>query len=217
MLLEADCPARGFNWKSWASALALGLMVCISDIRLPGESDPAGETQSPEMLESVFVSADFFTGDAEDARVAGMPTADFNPPREPMLLPYDRIIHEAAGRYDLDADLIAAVIMAESQFKPGAISKKGAKGLMQLMPDTAEALNLKNVYSPRENIHAGTRHLKWLLSQFDSDLRLALAAYNAGEKSVLTYKGIPPHPETQAYVTRVMEYYRAIKDASITF
>ncbi|HSN22725.1 MAG TPA: transglycosylase SLT domain-containing protein, partial [Methylomicrobium sp.] len=152
MLLEADCPARGFNWKSWASALALGLMVCISDIRLPGESDPAGETQSPEMLESVFASADFFTGDAEDARVAGMPTADFNPPREPMLLPYDRIIHEAAGRYDLDADLIAAVIMAESQFKPGAISKKGAKGLMQIMPDTAEALNLKNVYSPRENI-----------------------------------------------------------------
>ena len=219
MLLEDDRPVKSFisNWRNWVFALALGLLVCISDIRLFG--DAAGYSEDTPTIEAaarVFVN-DFFTGDVEDVQAADAPTTAFTPPGELMLLPYDRIIHEAAGRYGLDADLIAAVIMTESQFNPGAVSKKGAKGLMQIMPVTADALDLTNVYSPEENIHAGSRHLKWLLVRFEGDVRLALAAYNAGVQNVLTYKGVPPYRETQAYVVKVMENYSAIKDCSISF
>jgi soluble lytic murein transglycosylase-like protein len=218
MVLEEDCPDRALirKTKYWFLAIALGLLVSISDVQLPG--DPGHPEQGfPETGVGLFATSEFFTGEVEQARGAELPTTAFYAPGEPVLLPYDRIIHEAAGRYDLDPDLIAAVIMTESQFKPEAISKKGARGLMQIMPDTAEALGLKNIYSPEDNILAGTRHLKWLMSRFDSDVPLALAAYNAGEQSVLTHKGIPPYPETRAYVLKVMAYYRAIKDASIPF
>ena len=165
MLLEDSGPARGVtaSWKNWAFALALGLLVCVSDIRLPGEAVHAGAVANVEAIAGVSASSDFFTGDVDDLRVVDVLATDFIPPGEPALLPFDRIIHEAAGRYGLDANLIAAVIMAESQFNPGAVSKKGAKGLMQIMPVTADALDMTNVYCPEENIDAGSRHLKWLL------------------------------------------------------
>jgi hypothetical protein len=219
MVLEECRPARGTSgsWKSWTFALALGLLVCISDIRLPGEAVRGVDALSPETVTAVFAPSDFFTGDIDDMQVADVSTTDFVPPGEPALLPFDRIIHEAAGRYGLDANLIAAVIMAESQFNPGAVSKKGAKGLMQIMPVTADALDMTNVYCPEENIDAGSRHLKWLLGKFDGDVRLALAAYNAGLQNVLSYNGVPPYPETRAYIVKVMEHYAAIKNASIAF
>jgi hypothetical protein len=219
MLLEDSGPARGVtaSWKNWAFALALGLLVCVSDIRLPGEAVHAGAAANVEAVAGVSASSDFFTGDVDDLRVVDVPAFDFIPPGEPALLPFDRIIHEAAGRYGLDANLIAAVIMAESQFNPGAVSKKGAKGLMQIMPVTADALDMTNVYCPEENIDAGSRHLKWLLGRFEGDVRLALAAYNAGLQNVLTYKGVPPYPETQAYIVKVMGHYAAIKNASVAF
>jgi soluble lytic murein transglycosylase-like protein len=88
---------------------------------------------------------------------------------------------------------------------------------MQLMPITADALDVENVYSPEENVKAGARHLKWLLDRFDGDVRLALAAYNAGLQNVLRYDGIPPYKETRSYVTKVMEYYAAIKNDSFDF
>jgi soluble lytic murein transglycosylase-like protein len=219
MLLEDSRPARGVacSWKNWAFALALGLLVCVSDIRLPGEAVHAGAAANVEAVAGVLASSDFFTGDMDDLRVVDMQATDFVPPGEPALLPFDRIIHEAAGRYGLDANLIAAVIMAESQFNPGALSKKGAKGLMQIMPVTADALYMTNVYCPAENIDAGSRHLKWLLGRFDGDVRLALAAYNAGLQNVMNYKGVPPYPETQAYIVKVMGHYSAIKNASVAF
>jgi Transglycosylase SLT domain len=219
MLLEDSRPARGIacSWKNWAFALALGLLVCVSDIRLPGEAVHAGAAANVEAVAGVSAFSDFFTGDMDDLRVVDVQATDFVPPGEPALLPFDRIIHEAAGRYGLDANLIAAVIMAESQFNPGAVSKKGAKGLMQIMPVTADALYMTNVYCPEENIDAGSRHLKWLLGRFDGDVRLALAAYNAGLQNVLTYKGVPPYPETQAYIVKVMGHYSAIKNASVVF
>ena len=219
MLLEEDRPPKGFltNWKNWVFALTLGLLVCVSDIRVPGDRGHAADDANTEIAAGVFALSDFFTGEVEDVQMPEGPTTAFTPPGEPVLLPYDRIIHEAAGRYDVDADLIAAVIMTESQFNPGAVSKKGAKGLMQIMPVTADALDLTNVYSPEDNIHAGSRHLKWLLGRFDGDVRLALAAYNAGVQNVVMYKGIPPYRETQAYVIKVMEWYSAIKEASVAF
>jgi soluble lytic murein transglycosylase-like protein len=115
-----------------------------------------------------------------------------------------QIIKEAADRYGIDEQLIAAVIEAESQFNPRAVSRRGAQGLMQLMPETAATLGVGDPFSPRENIDGGVRHLKSLMDRFDNNVPLALAAYNAGHVAVIQHKGIPPYPQTRAYVTRIM-------------
>jgi soluble lytic murein transglycosylase-like protein len=114
------------------------------------------------------------------------------------------IIKEAADRYGVAEDLIAAVIEAESQFNPRAVSRRGAQGLMQLMPDTAASLGVEDPFSPRENIHGGVRHLRSLLDRFDNNVPLALAAYNAGHVAVVNHGGIPPYPQTRAYVSRIL-------------
>jgi soluble lytic murein transglycosylase-like protein len=105
--------------------------------------------------------------------------------------------------------LIKAIIRAESGFNPGAISRKGAKGLMQLMPETASRLNVSNIFNPRENIEGGVRYFKYLLSLFDNDVRLSLAAYNAGENLVGELRSIPPYRETVDYVRKVLSYYQS--------
>jgi len=105
--------------------------------------------------------------------------------------------------------LIWAVIRVESGFDHRAVSRKGARGLMQLMPETAAILGVRDSFNPRENIHAGARHLRGLMERFRYDLPLALAAYNAGERPVTSYRGIPPYPETREYVARVLRYYGA--------
>jgi soluble lytic murein transglycosylase-like protein len=195
--------------------LALGLLMCLSDFRLGGDSVAVGDPQGVAISAALWVPVENLTRDSQEIRVAEVSMTAFAPPEETEHLPFDRFIHEAAGRYDVDPDLIAAVIMTESQFNPSAVSKKGAKGLMQIMPVTADALDLKDIYSPEENIQAGTRHLSRLLSKLDGDVRLALAAYNAGLQKVMTYQGIPPYRETEAYVGKVMQRYWAIKDKSI--
>ena len=122
---------------------------------------------------------------------------------------YARDINEAAVRYAVPERLIWAVIRAESGFEPRAVSRRGARGLMQLMPETAAILGVRDVFDPHENIDAGARHLRALIERFSHDLRLAVAAYNAGEKAVLRYGSVPPYRETQQYVTRVLRFYDA--------
>jgi soluble lytic murein transglycosylase-like protein len=114
------------------------------------------------------------------------------------------IIREAATRYGVSEELIAAVIEAESEFYPRAVSRRGAQGLMQLMPATAATLGVADPFSPRDNIDGGVRHLRTLIDRFDNNLPLALAAYNAGEVAVRAHKGIPPYPQTRAYVRKIM-------------
>ena len=120
-----------------------------------------------------------------------------------------RLILDAARRGGVDPALVAAVVQIESAFLPRAVSPKGAQGLMQLMPATAAELGVTDPFAPDQNLAAGVRYLSGLLSRYDGDVRRALAAYNAGAASVDRYGGIPPYPETRAYVERVLEVYVA--------
>jgi soluble lytic murein transglycosylase-like protein len=114
-----------------------------------------------------------------------------------------------ARRHGLDPDLVIAVVSVESGFRPQAVSPKGAQGLMQLMPRTAESLGVVDAFDPEENLDGGVRHLVQLLTQYDGDVERALAAYNAGEGAVRRHHGVPPYRETRAYVKKVLERYRA--------
>jgi soluble lytic murein transglycosylase-like protein len=125
---------------------------------------------------------------------------------------YDSLIREFARKYEVDPALIKAIIRAESGFNPYAISRKGARGLMQLMPQTAQRLNVYNVFNPRENIEGGTRHFRYLLGLFKYDLRLSLAAYNAGENLVLQTNSIPPYRETIDYIRKVLSFYQSYRN-----
>jgi soluble lytic murein transglycosylase-like protein len=124
---------------------------------------------------------------------------------------YDSLISEFSKKYQVDFALIKAIIRAESGFNPRAVSRKGAKGLMQLMPETASRVNVSNIFSPRENIEGGVRYFKYLLSLFDNDLRLSLAAYNAGENIVAQVRSIPPYRETVDYVRKVLSFYQSYR------
>lgn len=125
---------------------------------------------------------------------------------------FQPIILKAANRYEVEPAMVMAIIMAESSYNPKAISKKGAKGLMQLMPTTAKSLGVKDSFNPEHNINAGVRYFKKLLNQFDGDVELALAAYNAGSRKVREHRGIPPFKATKHYIKKVIKYYRYYKD-----
>lgn len=125
---------------------------------------------------------------------------------------YEGIILQAASRFGVDASLVKAVIKAESDFDSQAVSSKGAEGLMQLMPQTSDVLAVTDPFDPVENIFGGTRYLSLLLKRFKNDQRLAVAAYNAGPERVESHQGIPPIPETERFVEKVMNYYLDFRD-----
>ena len=129
---------------------------------------------------------------------------------------YDPEILKASQRYSVDYNLVKAVIKAESNFNPKAVSRAGARGLMQLMPQTANLLQVNDSFHPEDNIDGGVRYLRYLLNLYNDNLQLALAAYNAGENAVFKYRGIPPYQETQTYVQRVLRYYQQYAKESRT-
>jgi hypothetical protein len=132
--------------------------------------------------------------------------------RKPMFKSkFDDTITEAAKHFDIDAALVSAVIKAESDYNPRIVSNKGARGLMQLMPATAERFGVSNSFDPVANIYAGTRYLRWLLKTFDGNADLAVAAYNAGEGNVWKYKGVPPFRETVNYINRIAKHLHRIE------
>lgn len=120
---------------------------------------------------------------------------------------YDRHIFLACRRYDVNQNLVKAVIRAESAFDPFAVSPKGAMGLMQLMPGTSRDLGVNDPMDPYQNIDGGVRYLRFLLDRFNDNVEFALAAYNAGPENVQKHGGVPPYDETRTYVQRVMDYY----------
>jgi soluble lytic murein transglycosylase-like protein len=125
--------------------------------------------------------------------------------------PFEHIIHHAATTHQVDPDLIKAIIMAESRYNPKAVSKRGARGLMQLMPVTAKALGVEDSFDPEDNINGGVMYFKKLLDRFDGNVEFALAAYNAGSRYVRKYGGVPPFRQTQTYIHKVFKYHRQYK------
>ena len=119
----------------------------------------------------------------------------------------DAAIEQAAARHNVDPNLVRSVVKVESNFNPNAVSRKGAMGLMQLMPSTARSLNVSNPFDPAQNVDAGVRHLKKLLESYGGDVRLSLAAYNAGSTAVARSAGVPRFRETQNYVRRITDLY----------
>ena len=132
--------------------------------------------------------------------------------RPPRVSRYDRLISRLGESHEVSPALVKAVIAAESNFNPRAVSKKGAQGLMQLMPQTARELGVENAFEPEQNVSGGTRYLRQMLTRY-GDVSRALAAYNAGPEAVDRYRGIPPYQETQAYVDRVLTYYVTYNEA----
>lgn len=127
----------------------------------------------------------------------------------------EELIETFSEKYGVDSDFIKAIIKQESGFNTKATSKKGAMGLMQLMPKTAESLGVLDAYNPSQNIEGGVKYLKGLLDKFDNNHELALAAYNAGPTAVKKYGGIPPYKETQNYVKAIMGTYNKVKEAGL--
>lgn len=130
---------------------------------------------------------------------------------------YDTAIHQAATLYQIPVELVRAVIKVESDYDPRAVSPAGARGLMQMIPATADRMQVRDIFDPRENIFGGVRYLRVLANMFNGDIQLTIAGYNAGEGAVVRYGGIPPYEETQFYVTKVLGYYhryRALNNAT---
>ncbi len=179
------------------------LDLAIAHLTVPELPAPLDVIPVPAVVPIAAISAEGGTDAATNAEV------------EPFLvrpdIPYHGIIVQAAGRYEVDPHLIRAIIFAESGFNPRAKSKRGARGLMQLMPSTAESLGVKDIYDPEENIDGGVRYFRSLLDRFDGDVRLALAAYNAGSRHVRNYEGIPPFRATQIYINKVLKFHEKFK------
>ena len=172
-------------------ALGLGVLVLAVSSAYAGSRLSVDDLMaSVSLLES-----------AEDAveRVAEEPA--------PKRVDIDAHIEEVAAEHGVAPKLVAAIVAVESQFNPRAVSRRGAEGLMQLMPATAAHLEVDDPFDPRDNIDGGVRHLKRLMKRFHNDLPLVLAAYNAGEQAVINHRGIPPYRETRQYVVRVLRRY----------
>lgn len=121
---------------------------------------------------------------------------------------FDGWIHEAATLYQIPVEFVRSIIKVESDYDPRAVSYAGARGLMQLMPDTADRMQVKDINDPRENIFGGVRYLRILANMFNGDLVLTIAAYNAGEEAVMRHGGVPPFEQTRDYVTKVAKFYK---------
>ncbi|NMC64198.1 MAG: lytic transglycosylase domain-containing protein [SAR324 cluster bacterium] len=182
-------------------------------VALPLASDPFFKQQLGDTLSGLFASSAHESNAIQEDWDKNRVHLSFEDSTAARLMgSMSTIVVKAANKHKLDPALVKAVIHVESKFDSSGVSPKGALGVMQLMPATARRLGVKNVRDPIQNIYCGSKYLRHLLDMFDNDLRLALAAYNAGPAKVRYYKGVPPYPETQNYVKKVMSAYRGYRE-----
>jgi soluble lytic murein transglycosylase-like protein len=200
----------------WASARAESTYTSRRTVTAAAKAVPVErvDPRSGQYVRTIVVAPKVVASREIKPQVAGeemeKSTAAFVPAADSRV---KGIVEEAALKYDVNPALIDSVIQVESNYNAGAVSPKGAQGLMQLMPDTARRFGVRNTFDPRENIHGGVKYLKFLQETFKDD-RLAIAAYNAGEGAVAKYKNVPPYPETMSYVAAVGKRYGKAKRAA---
>ncbi len=191
------------DWSRWIFVVGMILLVCI----LPSFHAYVNSSSiitNTSIVDTKNAQAVEVTVKAEDTG----PSPLYGLQGERALHP---IIERVANNYEVDPALIKAIVMAESSYNSMAISKRGARGLMQLMPSTAEALGVEDSFNPEHNIIGGVKYVKRLLNRYDGNVKLALAAYNAGSSKVRKYNGIPPYKATRIYIAKVIEYYQYYK------
>jgi murein DD-endopeptidase MepM/ murein hydrolase activator NlpD len=202
-------PSRRTFWLAVSIAAPMGALATLVLVLLLQKPVEVEELPSVEAVRGRTVVAGGRNGPIEVPTPA--PASIAPPPpvhRKGLSSPYDDIVEPAAAKHGVPADLVRAVIRVESNNNPRAVSRVGARGLMQLMPATAKQLDVKNAFDAEQNINGGAKYLKQLSERFDGDLVKTVAAYNAGPAAVMKYGGkVPPYEETQKYVKRVMGYY----------
>jgi soluble lytic murein transglycosylase-like protein len=197
----------GVGRKIWGRAAWLA--IAVAAVALSRAADAQIYVYKDAYGRSFFTDApphDGFAPYQSKAALAKRASASSHSPAPPKS--FDPAIKRASRQHGVSAALVKAVIAAESGFDPLAQSRRGAQGLMQLMPETAQQLGVDDVYDPWQNIDGGTRYLCEMIDRFPGELELALAAYNAGPEAVRQYQGVPPYAETRGYVKRVLKYYK---------
>lgn len=202
------------GWGLRALTLFGGLLFLTAMMpKLVGFSAATEHETSPFQEHRFKITSTLFRDMEETLTTDDVASAADRSPK-PALKPtvlFHSIIKRAAAQYQIDPDLVRAIIFAESGYDPMAMSKKGAMGLMQLMPKTAEAMGVEDCFDPEHNIFGGVKYFKNLFVQFDGDVELALAAYNAGSRRVREFNGVPPFKATEQYIQKVMKRYNKYK------
>ncbi len=182
------------------------------EIRLPGGGSYRVELARVDRIVDDEVVVDAVVVEPGLAEAGGVFDLSYRPERKPLFsTPYDGLIEREARAFDVDAALVSALIRAESNYEPRAVSRKGARGLMQLMPATARRLSVRKPFDPAANVKGGVRYLRELVDRFGPRPDLVLAAYNAGEGAVEAYGGVPPYRETVAYVNRILRWCQPVE------
>lgn len=220
---------HGLIFYCMVAMLAVPSALCSQQHRVPshttfgalamGHSRPAPDALAPDRFQPQQTG---LTEDArqasQDAEVSPVPEAAADDRADAPLQdepPFYHHIMQAAATYNVDPALIRAIIVAESSSNPAAVSKRGAQGLMQLMPTTAKALGIEDSFDPGLNIDGGVRYFKRLLDRFEGNVRLALAAYNAGSRYVRKYGGVPPFRATRRYIKKVLHYQKKFQSEMV--
>lgn len=204
--MESEPPLllRGGRSIRWTFLLLIPLLITFFPLKVIHEESRSCPSVSGKPRLTIEGNA--------NPETAEMPLRDLSPTKKSRKdKHFHGLILAASSKHSVDPALVKAIIMAESSYNPDAISRKGAVGLMQLMPGTAVDMGVEDSFDPEHNINGGVKYLKHLLNLFQGDLRLAVAAYNAGITKVKKYQGVPPYKSTQFYVAKVFKYYRHYK------